>query len=216
MQYFTSIKDSQVPAKYSADLKHFRDYATKIGVDEKIPVCYKVKAGFTLKRHAPKSGNCYENFKYLQDWDFEDKPTEESCVFWIPKILPNSFSKTADEQRQLLKNNGFDELFGEASLLAGLILHHFEKTKERIPEMYVRTDSRLRDSGRRLFLGSFDRGGLGCDYWGWAGAYSYLGCFTLGVKSCTTESKDTEVKTLETRLAELEEWKNKVDKILKV
>uniref|UniRef100_A0A6M3XW69 Uncharacterized protein n=1 Tax=viral metagenome TaxID=1070528 RepID=A0A6M3XW69_9ZZZZ len=181
MQHFKSLADKEVPKKYNAELKKFRDYATKIGVDKDAPVCYEVKAGYNIKKHAPLSGNCYEDFKYLQDWDFEDE-TQDSLVFWIPKILPDSFNKNVKEQKELIKD--FSDDFGSVSLLTGLILHHFETTGEKLCESdYFKTSSCLRNSGERLGLGWDGGGRLGCVRWDWGDdgyRHDGLGCFAWG------------------------------------
>jgi len=197
MEYFKSLTDNQVPAEYKDELKKFRDYATKIGVKKTVSVCVKVEAGFTLKKHAPLMGNCCENFKYLQDWDFEDEPTQDSCVFWIPKLIPESFNKTVDEQKELLKSLGFSNSFGSVALLVGLILHHFEETGERIPEElnFIRTCSRLRGGGFRVGLGYFCSGGLRCGYWGWVDAFSNVGCLAFKVNLNDSKTEPTEIPT---------------------
>jgi hypothetical protein len=41
-------------------------------------VLWQVKAGFTLKKHAPLAGPCHEKFSYPQDWDLRnDEPTAD-------------------------------------------------------------------------------------------------------------------------------------------
>lgn len=155
------------------------------------PVCWQVKAGFTMKEHAPKAGPCYEGFQYLQNWYFPDEPTKDGIVFWIPRFLEESTGKNVDEQMTLLTDTrirfGLPDhhltSYGQASLLAGLILAHFKATGERIPQdqLWIRTDTRYAD-GYRLNLGRFVGRGLGCGHWECGGGGDDdLGCFPLGV-----------------------------------
>ena len=155
------------------------------------PIAWQAKAGFTLKQHAPKAGLCYEDFQYLQDWNFEDTPTQDTMVFWIPRLAPDSTSKTAGEQlarlAELRKEYNMPEGhltdFGSAALMAGLILAEFKRSGNRVPANleYVRTSTRRADGGR-LRLGDFDGGGLVCDdYWWDVRRVRSLGAFLLGV-----------------------------------
>jgi hypothetical protein len=194
-KYFTALTDEEVPADLQPTLAKWRHWATALNYDDSI--AYRVKAGYTLKHHAPKHGPCFENFQYLQDWNFIDEPTEDCTVFWIPRIIPGSFNKTADEQLKLLTNTR-DRLelpphhltsFGSAALVVGLILTHFERTGlsaqagERLPLdlKYVRTNSRY-PGGCRLYLGIFVGDGLYCGGWWDGGRCGGLGVFGLGVE----------------------------------
>lgn len=78
--------------------------------------------------------------------------------------VPDSTSKTWDEQNQLL---GQDDQVPSASVLAQAILIHYLETGERLFEtIYVRV-SDVDSGGNRVYLGSFDEGGLRVDgYWG--------------------------------------------------
>jgi hypothetical protein len=171
IDFFTPILDADVPEPYQATLAKYRTLATEHGVPATTPVCYSVRAGFTLKKHAPKLGNCKESFQYLQNWNFSDEPTKDCLVFWVPRVINGSTSKTKDKQIKLLADlrtklklpahhmSGF----GSIALAAGLILAHFKATGERIPlnQYWVRTDTCGAD-GVRLDLGGFDAAGLGC------------------------------------------------------
>lgn len=192
VEYFTPLSDIDVPAEHQETLAKYRKLAAEYGVANSVPLCYRVTGGFTLKDHAPQAGRCFRAFGYLKDWNFADKPTKYSLAFWVPRLVKGSTSKTVDEQRQLLpKLRKRLELpehhlsgFGEASLVAGLILAQFKATGERVPasRMYARTDTCLAD-GKRLDLGGFDEGGLCCDIWHQTGENpDNLGVFALGVE----------------------------------
>lgn len=188
--FIAPISDKDLAEDLREVAAKWRKLAAELGYAG--PVAWKVKAGFTLKQHAPKFGPCVENFAYLQDWQLQnDEPTKDGIVFWIPRLLPGSTAKTADEQTKLLADlrQRYDlpethlTGFGSAALLAGLILAHFKITGERVPldRYWVRTDT-LRAGGRRLDLGGFVADGLRCGSYGWHdSARDYLGCFALGV-----------------------------------
>lgn len=149
--YFTPIPDAEVPPRHQQTLIKYRKLATEWGVPTTTAVCYRVRAGFTLKSHAPKAGPCYDKFSYLQNWNFPDEPTKGCLVFWIPRLAPGSTSKTRNEQIQLLGEiRQRMELpahhltnFGKVALDAGLILAHFKRTGERVPLdcYWTRTDT---------------------------------------------------------------------------
>ncbi|OGL88464.1 hypothetical protein A3H75_01135 [Candidatus Uhrbacteria bacterium RIFCSPLOWO2_02_FULL_51_9] len=157
------------------------------------PVVWQVKAGFTLKHHAPQAGPCCNGFQYLQDWNFTDEPTKDGLVFFIPRLLTDSVEKNVCEQGALLKEtrNRYElpdhhlTSFGSSSILAGLILAHYKATNECVPlnKFWTRSDTLIADT-YRLRLGDFGEYGLFCGYWGWDGRrYDGLGCFPLGVES---------------------------------
>lgn len=189
VDYIVSLNDRDVPGEYRSILVNWRSYAGGYGYYG--PVAWKVKAGFTLKQHALKLGPCYQGFSYLQQWKFEDKPTEDSIVFWIPRLVKDSTSKTADEQCKLLIQTGktFNlpkhhcSGFGSASLLAGLILAYFKATGERVPldRFWIRTKICFAD-GDRLGLGGFGEDGLYCYGWRDGDRDDGLGVFALGVE----------------------------------
>ncbi len=197
--YFTHLADTEVGTalvergsleeEAQRIVENWRKLASDLGYTG--PIAWQVKAGFTLKQHAPKAGSCYEDFKYLQDWNFKDEPTKDSIVFWIPRLAPDSTSKTADEQlarlAEVREEYGLptDHLtdFGSVSLIAGLILAEFKRSGDRVPanQDYVRTDTR-RSGGCRLDLGGFGGHGLYCHGRWWdGGRRSSLGVFPLGV-----------------------------------
>lgn len=189
--FVTPLGDGDVPEKFRRHLVGRRELATFLGWPGHI--AYRVRAGHTLKEHAPKAGPCREDFKYLQDWNLQnDKPTEDSIVFWVPRLIPESLGKNVDDQMRILagyrKRFKLPEKdlrnFGSAALLSALILAHHKRTGERVPEnrLWTRTDT-LHAGGFRLYLGFFDERGLGCDFWDWGGSGSGgLGCFPLGVE----------------------------------
>ncbi len=189
--YVTPVSDAEVPERHRATLAKYRKRATDWGVAADVAVCYRVRAGFTLLSHAAKAGPCVDDFKYMKQWNFPDEPTGDCIVFFIPRIVPESTSKTYAEQVELLarlrKEDALPEHhlsgFGKVAFLAGLILAHYKATGERIPlnGLWVRTDSCSADGGR-LELGW--RGGrLGCLYWDGGGVrYDVIGVFALGVE----------------------------------
>lgn len=193
--YFTPLSNSDAVAALvvrdrSQELaevmvRAWRSLSTSINYSG--PVCWRVKAGFTLKHHAPKAGPCHRGFSHLQDWKFLDEPTKDGIVFWIPRLLEGSTAKNVDEQTALLADtrkryelpNHHLTSYGSAALLTGLILAHFKASGERVPlnQLWTRTDTRSAGGGR-LCLGNFSEDGLDCgDYWG-----DTLGCFPLGVE----------------------------------
>lgn len=194
--YFTPLSDAHVPERHQAILAKYRQLATEHGVPVTTAVCYRVRAGFTLKSHAPKAGPCYEQFAYLQGWNFSDEPTSDCTVFWVPRIVNGSTSKTRDQQTQMLADLRIKldlpahhmSGFGKVGLLAGLILAHHKATQERIPlnQCWVRTDICLADD-YRFRLGCFVGSGLRCDHWrSGDDAVAYLGAFALGVEALGT------------------------------
>jgi len=187
--FFTAISDKDAPARFADAVAKWRKLASDFGYTG--PVLWQVKAGFTLKKHAPLAGPCYKQFGYLQDWSLQnDEPTVDSMVFFIPRIVATE--KDTEEQKQALaklrKKYGLPKShcssFGSAALVSGLILAHFKRTGERAPlnSNWVRTES-LFAGGDRLNLGRFDESGLYCDYCSWDGhRHGYLGVFPLGVE----------------------------------
>lgn len=188
---FTPIPDRKLPRRFGGPLPAWRNLASELGYEGQ--VAWLVRRGFTLKQHAPKAGPCYENFAYLQGWKLRnDEPTENSVVFWIPRLLPNSTAKTVNEQMKLLADlrtrYGLPAShlvsFGSAALLAGLVFAHFKIIGERAPldHYWVRTDT-LYAGDRRMDLGDFDKHGLHCDhYFRDDHGDRSLGCFALGME----------------------------------
>lgn len=188
--YFTPITDADVPTEHQATLAKYRKLAEEHGVSANVPLCYRVRAGFTLKSHAPQVGPCYEDFWYLQGWNFEDKPTEDCLVFWVPRLVTGSTSKTVDEQRNLLSDlRQHLELpeyhlsgFGEVAFVAGLILSHFKVTDEHVPleTSWARTDTCGNNSYH--FGSRFLSEGVACDRIRDDVRSNGCGVFALGVE----------------------------------
>lgn len=164
-EYFTPLDGAEVPEQYQAILSGWYDLAAEL--DYAGPVAWRVKGGFTLKKHAPALGPCHNGFKTVKTWQFEDKPTPDAIVFWIPRLV--GLNKRRGQQLQLL-NELFHKYslpevqgFGETNLIAGLVLTHFKLTGERFPlnSFWARTDTRY-STDDRLVLGDFDDGGLQC------------------------------------------------------
>ncbi|MDD2758469.1 MAG: hypothetical protein PHD72_03820 [Patescibacteria group bacterium] len=186
--FFTHVDDKDAPAHLVGAVAKWRKLASDLGYTG--PVLWAVKAGFTLKLHAPLAGPCYEKFSYLQDWELKnDEPTVDCLVFFIPRMVATK--KNAEEQMQALvelrEKYGLPAShcasFGSAALVAGLIMAHFKRTGERAPlnTDWVRTDTRY-SVGSRLHLGGFDEAGLHC-YVTWDDhRYGSLGVFPLGVE----------------------------------
>ncbi len=185
-------KERYVPAEAVRIVKEWRQIAASLGYTG--PVAILVRAGFTLKTHAPVAGPCYEKFGYLQDWELKnDEPTPDALVFFVPRLVANSTRKNKDEQLQLLAElrqaHSLPEHhlsnFGSAALVSGLILSHFKRIGERVPLdcNWVRTDT-MRSDDWRLLLGYFGDSGLCCRDWYYNddGRYDDLGCFALGVE----------------------------------
>lgn len=186
--FFTHIADKDAPAHLADAVAKWRKLASDLGYTG--PVLWVVKAGFTLKSHAPLAGPCYEKFAYLQDWPLQnDEPTADCLAFFIPRIIATE--KNAEEQKQALAElrakydlpaNHLNS-FGSAALVSGLILAHFKRTGERTPlnTDWVRTDT-LNSDGDRLRLGGFGGRGLYCNGYRWGDDRDgYLGVFPLGV-----------------------------------
>lgn len=188
--FVTPLGDGEVPEKFRRHLVGRRELATFLGWPGHI--AYRVRAGHTLKDHAPKSGPCRGDFKYLQGWNLQnDEPTEDSIVFWVPRLIPESLGKNVADQMEILQ--GYRRrfklpthdlrVFGSAALLSALILAHHKRTGEKVPQkqFWTRTDT-LRAGGGRLSLGSFVAS-LDCFYWfGDDNGSDDLGCFPLGVE----------------------------------
>ena len=191
--YVTALSDAEVAAQFPQFVEataKWRAYATAVGYTG--PVAWRVKAGFSLRAHAPKAGPCFQNFKYLQDWRLKnDEPTINSLVFWVPRLAEGSLNKTASEmaalRADLRKKHGLHQhhgtSFGSAALIHALILAHFQRTGERVPLRfnYAATDT-FHEVGSRLVAGYFSEDGLYCGGWCDLHGRSYVGCFLLGVE----------------------------------
>ena len=186
--FFTPLLDADLPERYKAIVAMYRQEATAQGMPITHPVCYRVRAGFTQRQHAPLAGPCYKKFEYLNDWNFTDKPTEDSYVFWIPGVLKGSTSMSVDRQRQFLAETrirlGLPDHhmsgLGEVALVAGLVLAHFKATGERI-SLVLRTNTRDSDGHRLCLL--WCGGELYCDSWN----YGVMPCYNVGVPALGVE-----------------------------
>jgi hypothetical protein len=188
LEYFTLLPDFEVPERHQATLAKYRRLAEEHGVPGGVAVTYRVRAGFTLKTHAPKAGPCRDGFAYLQGWKFPDEPTADSLVFWVPRVLMGS--KNVDQQIAFLADLCSKlELpahhmsgLGSVALVAGLILAHFKATGERVTlREWVRTHTCLA-GGYRLLM-NWHGDVLNCATWGDVGsANDLIGAFCLGVE----------------------------------
>jgi hypothetical protein len=187
MIFFTPIADDQVPDQHRDTVSKYRWLANEHRVELAEPVCYSVRAGFTLRHHAPRLGLCRHGFYELQaERNFPDQPTSESVVFLVPRQLQDSHSKTVNEQKQLLADlRGRLGLpahhltgFGQASLLSGLILmaRRFGGPDN---QLWVRSETFYDRS--RLQLSYLDGGGLRCYGWGDEGADGLIGVMPVTI-----------------------------------
>ncbi|MFA5029635.1 MAG: hypothetical protein WC518_02675 [Patescibacteria group bacterium] len=186
-----------IPLSDSKMLEQFPQFTDRLAPWRKLaalmgytgPVVWLIKQGFTLKKHAPIVGPCYENLGYLQSWNFNDNPTDDCLVFWIPRLAENSTGKNIKamekhraelKQRYELPGN-HATTFGSIQLQFALILAHFKRTGERVPlnRLYMASDT-LRD-GSRLIAGGFGGVGLRCRDWG-EGGDGMIGFVLLGVE----------------------------------
>lgn len=146
-------------------ISHWRKYASDLGYTG--PVAWKVKAGFTLKKHAPQDNDLSSQLGFLND-----EPTKSSLVFWVPRMVENSTNKTVLQMENLRDELRMsydlpvnpDMSFGSIALLLALILEHFKRTGERIPfkNMYAVSDSFYSSAPLRIIVGGFNRGGPRC------------------------------------------------------
>jgi hypothetical protein len=189
---FTPIPDSEAPEKHRHLVAIYRAEARRLGIPDTTPVLYRVRAGFTLKQHAPLAGTwCHDNFQYLQDWNFPDHPTPDCWLFVIPTLLPGSTSKSSVDQLLLLRAtsrrlglpNNHMVNFGDVGLLSGFLLAHHKATRVHLPRngLWVRTDTYDSDSScLKLYWRNND---LFCDNWPcYDEAHDHLGAFALGVE----------------------------------
>lgn len=187
--FVVHMDDNDVPERYRETVAKWRAYAASLGYTG--PVAWTVKEGFTLKKHAPLAGPCYSNLDFLHDWDIkDDESTQNSLVFWVPRLAPDSTWKTAEQMathRDALKQRcglptHHATKFGSIALHFALILAHFKRTGERVPlNFYYAASDAFHADGRRLVSGGFRGGGLGCSVWG-GRARGAVGFFLLGVE----------------------------------
>lgn len=191
--HFTPLTDSQVPLEYQGILEKYRRMSAEQAIASSASLCCRIQvADFTLKNDAPKLGPCREKFWYLQPWQFLDVLTMDALVFWLPQLVLNSVAKTRAEHLSMLADmrERFDlpshhmAGFGQASLVAGLLLMHYKATSERLPSngLYVRTDT-VFIAKRCLGLGGFHEQGLHCAGWFWdEWKFDGLGVLALGIE----------------------------------
>lgn len=167
-----------------------RNGANELGFVNSVPCHYAVALGATLKGTIPTLGPCVEEFKYLQDWQFADVPTEHCLVSGVPVALRETTSQTLATQFQTLaavENRwGVPKGFFSKELLstvyvAGVALTHFNLTKrDMFGDLRIRTGS-CYSGGYRLYL-SWYQGRLHCGSWHWGDrSYSDLAVAALGV-----------------------------------
>ncbi len=124
---------------------NYRRYASDL--DYTGPVFWKVKAGYTLKKHAARNRDTWHKLYYVRDWPIvNDEPTKDSIVFWVPRFVRGSTDKDVPQMMKLKaelrlrydlpghRGSGF----GSAALLSALILAHYKLTGERVPFQYTR------------------------------------------------------------------------------
>lgn len=189
----------------------WRKLSAEWGCPPETSIISLARGGFNIKETAPSirdqktnevdekgeplsKGLCYEDFKYLKKWNFEDTPTTDEIRFLIPRLVQNSTglnfadqtARIAEITQKLQKQYpewNIQLTMGEANQIANQILAHCNQTEERIPlkTQYARTLTRGA-VGRRLFLGSFGADGLYCYRWAGEHAYGHVGVFALGVE----------------------------------
>ncbi|OGH83984.1 MAG: hypothetical protein A2261_03455 [Candidatus Magasanikbacteria bacterium RIFOXYA2_FULL_44_8] len=185
------LGDAEVDEQFGDAVAKWRKYAATMAYTG--PVAWQVKEGFTLKTHASKAGPTCENLNYLQNWNLKnDEPTQESVVFWVPRLAEKSLGKSVSEMEKLRAELrqahnlpvAHCDRFGSVALLFALILAHFKRTGERVPlkSLCVASDT-LRADGHRLYAGGFDEAGLRCDDWWSDHGSADVGFFLLGVEA---------------------------------
>lgn len=173
--FVTPLLDDEVRARFpqfAETLAAWRRYAACAVYAG--PVAWRTQAGFTLKDHAPKAGPCNYQLVNIKNWTLKyDVPTDNSLVFWVPKLVTEGFNRTAGQMVRLRTElRAFHKLpvrhctgFGSIALLFALILMHFKCTHERVPAnfKYAVSDS-FREDGYRLVAGRFSQDGLRCSH----------------------------------------------------
>jgi len=195
-KYCQPVSDEEaarfLSGKDASAIANLRRFSEKVFNGWNEEIFYKIENGFDFQIHAPAVGPCYKDWHDQKQWKLKNKEsTRDSLVFWIPRLLPNSCSETANNQLKLMASRRKEynlpenclKDFGGASLNTLLILERFHRANERVPlqSYWIRTDT-LHALGYRLCLGAFGEGGLDCHDWGWDGyGPAYLGCFPSGV-----------------------------------
>lgn len=180
----------KVEAEARQSVNGIRQKARAAGMADTVKIHAEVQPGCLFKRDMPQMGPCWEEFKYLQGWDFPDPPTEHVLVSLIPAPLAGSTSKDISEQAAMIATfkaeallpDWYDVSFGSVNHVGGMALAHFNATgRDPFNGLIVRTDTCLA-GGRRLRLHWFG-GRLCCGYWDWDDGErgSDVGVFALGV-----------------------------------
>ncbi|MFA6227870.1 MAG: hypothetical protein WC668_01655 [Patescibacteria group bacterium] len=192
-----------IPLSDSEMLERFPQFADRLIPWRKLaalmgytgPVAWLIKQGFTLKKHAPLVGPCYDNLGYLQGWNFGDNPTDDCLVFWVPRLAKNSTGKTIkamEKHRAELKKRyklpgNHATYFGSIQLQFALTLAHFKRTGERVPLNLRYAASDTLYNGSRLIAGSFEDSGFYCDHWAEFG-FGGIGFVLLGVEKLNQQN----------------------------
>ena len=199
-QFFFLLSDEQAVAwiikwsgKSEAEARQivegFRKKARAHGIADTVKIHAEVQPGGTFTRDLPLVGPCWEDFKYLQGWDFPDPPTEHCLVSWVPAPMADSTVKTVVEQKALIATfkkeaelpAWYQLSFGSVGHVGGLALAHRNATStDPFNGLVVRTDT-CRADGDRLVL-HWREGRLDCVCWGGdGGRNSNLAAFAVGV-----------------------------------
>lgn len=146
------LEDNEVMKRFpqfSELIPKYRRLANELGYSG--PMVWLIKAGFTLRRHAPQAGPCQLGFiEKAPNMEIWDEPTNNCLVFWIPRELMESREKNRENQMELLANmrERFElpehhlSSFGSAALNAALLFAEFRRSGDRAARWgYVRTDS---------------------------------------------------------------------------
>ncbi len=207
--YFTLLSDDEAvewnveygkkpEAEADQIVKGYRQKARKQDVADTVEIHAEVQPGCTFKRNIPQMGPTWKDFKYLQDWDFPDPPTEHSLVSWIPTPLAGSTCKNVFEQSgviQMFKVEAklpawYEVSFGSATHVAGMALAHYKaagpKTasasyKDPFKNLSAFTETCEVDGNRldlRWKLGSLC---CGSSDWGYKGRDPGFAVFAVGV-----------------------------------
>ena len=181
INFFMPISDKQATTilteKYGeAEARRIVDAWRSMAKDMKYPgkIAFRVLWGFIFRKHAPSLGPCFNGLKQTQQDDLRnDESTENSVLFFIPKVLEESRDKNETEQRKLLSdlrikyNLPSHHLggFGQVGYLVGVILTLLKITGDYVvPEKHtVRTDTlyvlhnKYSEGETRTILISFER-----------------------------------------------------------
>ena len=185
-EYIVTLQDADLTSEQRKTKSKYERLANGTGWPVLV---YRVEAGFCLKKHAATFGSCLEDLKYIESWDFNDKPTVDGVVYCT--IFQDGWDKDAIDQMNALRAAGKRIgipprhliSFGPANLIA-LILLHFRKENRALllpTDCIVRTET-LEVSGHRICFNQDEVYGLKCqnrvgDY----AASRYTGCLAIGI-----------------------------------